>query len=165
MTVVAFAPTTKARKRRSTASQRTRRAYGRQALGAMGAAMVAVVMTGLSLKHQATGVMIFTQADMVEAMAMAIGIDCGMIVSELTGVLTVTDKVRREVHRWSRPMVIGCALASAAMNTMGFVQGAEGYLHIAGAVLMGCGVPAIIFHMTRQAVAMWTDCSNKAAQA
>lgn len=135
----------------------TQRAYRRQRGAAAAAAAVGMVLTGLSLSHQAHGVALFTGAGMLEAMATAVGIDCGMIASELAGVLTVTDRVRAEVHRWARPMVAGCALASAAMNTVGFLQGAGGPVHQAGAVLMGCGVPAAIYALTRIAVAMWTD--------
>jgi hypothetical protein len=48
------------------------------------------------------------------------------------------------------------------MNSLGFLQGAgDSVVHQAGAVVLGCFILAMIFGVTKGAVAMFTDCQNK----
>jgi hypothetical protein len=165
-TALSLAASKPARARKATKetkqSSTWRKAMVRQKIGAAVIGAVGLVATAESLRHQANGVEIMTGVDLVEAWLMAIVVDLGMISSELAGVLTVAEKVRAEVHRWTKPITIATALLSAFMNSLGFLQGAgDNIVHQVGAVVLGCFIPAMIFGVTRGAVRMFTDCQNK----
>lgn len=84
---------------------------------------------------------------------MAVGIDLGFIALEVAQVIKLPDATARQVARYARPAIVGTMLASAALNAFGFASGASG-LMVYPAIALGCAIPALIYALTRVAVAM-----------
>jgi hypothetical protein len=124
--------------------------FGRQRWAAVAVAVVAVVLTGLSLAHLAAGIALVTKAPTWEAWSMAVGIDLGFIAMELAQLCAVSDAVRRDISRWSRPAILGTIVASAAMNALAFGAQADGWM-IYPAVGLGVAVPALVYALSRVA--------------
>lgn len=132
----------------------------RQALSAVGIGGVAVSLTALSLSHLAHGITIVTDAPGWEAWAMAGGIDLGFIALELAQLSAATDKVAKQISKFTKPAIVGTLIGSAAMNAFAFAAQAKGYM-IAPAVVMGVAIPALIYALTRIGAALYIDCNNK----
>ena len=77
----------------------------RQSLAAAGIGVVACVVTGLSLHHLADGIMLVTKAPAWEAWSEGTGIDLGFVSMELATIAATTDKLRKQISRWTRPAI------------------------------------------------------------
>jgi hypothetical protein len=136
------------------------RAVKRQAMTATGIGVVAATLTGLSLSHLAHGIELVTASPSWQAWAMAVGIDLGFVALELAQV-TISDKLRKSVSRYSQPAIVGTLCGSAALNAFAFAGNAQGpVMQIAG-VVMGIAVPALIYALTRVGAAIYVDCHNR----
>lgn len=103
--------------------------------------MLAGTLTFLSVRHLATGYKAVTHRADWEAIISACGIELGLLLLDLSQLVTVRDATLRVVARWTNP-AIGITLAgSAALNSFEFMQGADNSLAIAAGVLMGCFLP------------------------
>lgn len=142
-------------------SRKVTRALRRQVLAATALGATAATLTALSLSHLAAGIEIVTAAPSWEAWAMAIGIDCGFVTLELAN-LTIGEKLRRQIARYTRPATVGTLSGSAALNALVFASGAHGLLTQAAAIIMGVAIPALIYAMTRGAAAIYIDTNNRA---
>src|SRR5262245_21592511 len=87
---------------------------------------VAMVLTGLSLHHLASGIELVTRAPMAEAWAMAVGIDLGFIALEAAQLCAATQAAAKAIGRWSKPAIVGTLVASAVMNALAFGAQADG---------------------------------------
>lgn len=54
----------------------------------------------------------------------------------------------RAIKRWAHGTILCTVVASAALNSLAFAQGAEGAWLFA-AVVAGCAVPGLVFALTR----------------
>ena len=138
-------------------SAATKKKMFRQRIASYGVGVVALVLTVLSLDHLATGVQMLTKADVLHSWAMAIGIDCGFIGLELAQLCTATEAIRKIVHRWACPAVVITLIISALMNANAFAAGASNMTYAVCAAALGISIPAMIYVLTRVAVAMWID--------
>jgi hypothetical protein len=87
--------------------------------------VVAAVLTGLSLSHLAHGIEVITHpAYSWEPWAMGVGIDVGMIATEVAS-LTAGERVRAQTRWYSAGMIAGTLGLSAAMNAFGFASQAD----------------------------------------
>jgi hypothetical protein len=127
-----------------------RRSQRRQHLSAVAVALVAVVLTALSLSHLAHGIALVTRAPAWEAWSMALGIDLGFIALEIAQLCAATERVRTEISRWTKPAILGTIVTSAAMNSLAFGAQSEGWM-IYPAVGMGLAIPAMIYCLSRVA--------------
>jgi hypothetical protein len=131
----------------------------RYSAGALGG--IAAVITGLSLSHLAHGIEVITHPSYAwEAWAMAVGIDLGMIVTEIA-TLTAGERVRRETRWYSVVMIAGTLVLSAAMNAFGFASQADTLAFQAAGVVFGLAVPAAIYVLMRQAAAHYLDAHKR----
>src|SRR5262245_62741856 len=96
-------PTRMLSRRRITKANKQAR---QQLLAGVAVGAVALTLTGLSLTHLAHGIEIVTSAPAWEAWSMAVGIDCGFVVLEVAQ-LAVTEKLAREIKRYTTPTIIG----------------------------------------------------------
>lgn len=136
-----------------------RKRIRRQAMASAAVGAIGLVLTGLSLSHLSHGVTLATGVPQWEAWSMAIGIDLGFIGLECAQLCAATETVRKVVSRYARPSIIATLAGSAIMNAFAFASGALGWL-IAPAVALGLAIPALIYVLTRIAVAMWIDCQR-----
>ena len=132
----------------------------RQAMSAAAIGAVAVSLTALSLDHLAQGIDIVTGATGWQSWAMAVGIDLGFISLELAQIAAATDKVAKNISRYTRPAIIGTMVGSAGMNAFAFAASATGYM-VAPAVVLGVAIPGLIYAMTRVGAALYIDCHSK----
>lgn len=130
----------------------------RQQAAAYGIGGVALVLTGLSLSHLASGVEMLTKSDPVNSWAMATGIDLGFIGLELGQLCVATETLRKQVAKFAGPAVKGTLLASAMMNAYAFAAHATCIPFLTAAALLGISIPALIYVLTRVSVAMFIDC-------
>ena len=149
-----------AKPRAKTTSRKADRALSRQAYTAVLVGGTAVAITGLSLAHLAHGVEIITHSPAWQSWAMAVGIDIGFIATELA-TITVADKLRKAISRFSRPAILGTLGASAAMNAFAFAADAEGIAMMGAAIALGVAIPALIYALTRVGAALWIDTHSK----
>jgi hypothetical protein len=122
---------------------------------------VAAVLTGLSLSHLAHGIEVITHPEFSwESYAMAVGIDLGMIVTEIAS-LTAGERVRAQTRWYSAGMIAGTLGLSAAMNAFGFASQADTLPFQAAGVVFGLAVPAAIYVLMRQAAAHYLDAHKR----
>ncbi|MFG1462096.1 hypothetical protein V5F77_04280 [Xanthobacter sp. DSM 24535] len=128
-----------------------------QRSASVGAASVAVVLTGLSLSHLSHGIHIVTQASAVECWAMAIGIDMGFLAAEAAMLCGSTEAVRKKVWRYAGPAIGGTLSMSSALNALAFVSQALPILpYQVSAAGLGVSIPALIYALVRIAFVLWT---------
>ena len=132
----------------------------RQAMAGTAIGSVAVVLTGLSLDHLATGIEIVTNVSGWQNWAMAIAIDLGFITLELAQLSATTEKVSKAISRFTKPAIAGTMIGSDFMNAFAFAALASGYM-VGPAIVLGLAIPAMIYSLTRVGAALYVDCDSK----
>lgn len=146
---------TKAERSKRAGAHRKTRGAKRAGLAATGVGLVSLVLTALSLKHLAVGIAMVTHSEMVEASAMAVGIDFGFVALELA-MLNANEKTVKAIKSWVSWTIAGTMIGSAAMNAFAFGHAAEGWMTIP-AIAFGLAIPAMIYSMTRVGATMWVS--------
>ena len=141
-------------------SKRMSKRLRRQGAAAVGVGLVAGTLTALSLSHLAHGIEVVTAAPSWEAWAMAVGIDLGFVMLELSQLAAATDKVAKHISRFTKPAIVGTLVGSAAMNGFAFAAQVSG-LMIAPAVVLGLAIPGLIYAMTRVGAGLYIDCHSR----
>jgi hypothetical protein len=122
---------------------------------------VATIITGLSLSHLAHGIEIITHPDYAwESWAMAVGIDVGMIATEVAS-LTASEQVQKDTRWYSAGMIAGTLGLSAAMNSFAFASQASSLPFQIAGVVFGVAVPCAIYALARQAAAHYLDAHKR----
>jgi hypothetical protein len=132
----------------------------RQAMAGTAIGAVAIVLTGLSLDHLATGIGIVTNTAGWQNWAMSIAIDLGFITLELAQLSATTEKVSKAIARFTKPAIIGTMVGSATMNAFAFAAQTSGYM-VGPAIVLGLAIPAMIYSLTRVGAALYVDCDSK----
>ncbi len=134
-----------------------RRQLRQQLLSGAAVSVVALTLTGLSLNHLAHGISIVTHSDMMEAWAMAIGIDLGFVAVEMAQMSVTNEKLLKDISKYANPTIVGTMVGSAVLNAFAFVAQAEGWMMIP-AVIMGLAIPAMIYSLTKIGTKMYLGC-------
>ena len=137
-------------------SARLTKAIRRQTIAAVALGMVTLILTGLSLQHLSSGIVIVTKAPEWEGLALAIGIDLGFIFLELAQMMTNKPTTLKMIKRWTTPAIVGTLVGSAIMNAFAFGMPADGWM-VYPAVILGLAIPALIYATTRTTATMWID--------
>ena len=132
----------------------------RQAMAGTAIGSVAVVLTGLSLDHLATGISIVTNVSGWQNWAMSIAIDLGFITLELAQLSATSEKVAKTISKFTKPAIVGTMVGSAFMNAFAFAAQASGYM-VGPAIVLGLAIPAMIYSLTRVGAALYVDCDSK----
>ena len=151
--VVRLSRQTRAKARKAPQSTRQLR---RQVIAGSGIGVVALTLVGLSLTHLAHGIALVTNAPAVEGWALVIGLDVGFVALELAGIAAASDRMAMTVARYARPAIVGTLAASALFNAAAFASQASGML-VYPAAALGVAVPALVFCLTKIAVALFLD--------
>jgi hypothetical protein len=117
---------------------------------AIGCAVVAGVLLLLSLAHLSTGIVAITRCAAWEGLALAIGIDMGLVASEAAQLVSRTAD--RRLRRWCHTVIVGTLLWSGLLNGIAFGTG-EG-VRLAASVAFGAAVPCLIYALTRISVGL-----------
>jgi hypothetical protein len=95
-----------------------------------------------------------TGSEMIQAWAMAIGIEAGYVSLELA-MLLAPEHLRARVARFAYPAIVGTLSGSAVLNAMSFTVHAEGantYL----AIMLGVAIPALVYALSRTGAVLVT---------
>lgn len=89
----------------------------------------------------------------VLAALLAIGIDCGLVMSEVNECLDRKPTVRR----WARIYMTLATTLSCLLNAYGLgLRAPEGYWSFRGAVALGIVIPILVLILAREAVHAWS---------
>ena len=86
---------------------------------------------------------------------LAIGIDAGMVVSEVAEVASHGTSAERTVGRWARGYTLAAIVLSMLLNGYAFGQHATGAVTYAAAAL-GLIIPALVYGLGRVAAHLWS---------
>jgi hypothetical protein len=132
-------------------SRRTMRAAKRLA------AVCGSVATGvlaLSVVHCTQAIAGLTGSHWLLAALLAVGIDAGMVASEVAEVASHGTSAAQTVGRWARGYTIAAIVLSMALNAYAFGQHATGALACAAAAL-GVIIPGLVYGLGRVAAHLW----------
>lgn len=133
--------------------------------GAVFATVVIGALMVLSLSHLADGISRITGVAFWRAVAMALGIDMGLVAAESSRVITATTALYQRI-RWHSAVVVWTTLVlSMFLNSLAFCErsDAEAY-HIALGIALGVILPLLVFLLTRLATTMWVAGRRESGQ-
>jgi hypothetical protein len=119
---------------------------------AVGAVTVGGLLLVLSLQHLAHGIVAITGTSMTEALLLAIGIDAGLVVTELAAIVAAPAAAKAiRFYVWS--MLSSTLALSAGLNAWAFAQHSEGLMTYASCAF-GFFVPLMVFGLSKVAIAL-----------
>lgn len=114
---------------------------------------VAAGLVFLSVYHLTCAVSTLTGSPLVLAVLLAVGIDLGLVTSEVAEMIA-EDKA---VQRWSKVYMAMATVMSMALNSYEFAAHApEHWFSKALSVAFGLVLPVMIFVLARQAGGLWS---------
>lgn len=115
-------------------------------------ASVAAGLVFLSVYHLTCAVSTLTGSPLVLAVLLAVGIDLGLVASEVAEMIA-DDK---PVKQWSKVYMGMATVMSMALNAYEFAAHApDGWLSQGLSVCFGLALPVMIFVLARQAGGLW----------
>lgn len=111
---------------------------------------VGVSVLALSLWHCTEALSELTGSPIVLAAMLAIGIDAGMVVSELAHIVA-----SGEAQKWAGRYVATAVALSVALNSFASAQHAERFTWLAA--IVGAIVPVLVYMLARVAGHLWRD--------
>jgi hypothetical protein len=138
--------TTKARKSKVVLSARRRMAVG---VGSVG---IAVLL--LSVYHCTEAISLLTGSPILLAALLAVGIDCGMVVTEMAAIIAAHDKVPN-CRRWANAYIVAAVLLSMLLNSVASGLHAEQFKLLAYSV--GAIIPVLVFILGKVAGLLWEE--------
>jgi hypothetical protein len=121
------------------------------------AAVCGCVATGvlaLSVVHCTQTIVGLTGSHWLLSALLAIGIDAGMVASEVGEVASHGTSAERTVGRWARGYTLAAIVLSMLLNGYAFAQHASGALTFAAAAL-GIIIPGLVYGLGRVAAHLW----------
>jgi len=142
------APTTskKHRKSKPVLSPRRRMAIG---VGSVG---VAVLL--LSVYHCTEAISLLTGSPILLAAMLAVGIDFGMVVTEMAAIFAAHDPVPN-CRRWANAYIVAAVLLSMLLNSVASGLHAEQFKLLAYSV--GAVIPVLVFILGKVAGLLWEE--------
>jgi hypothetical protein len=116
---------------------------------------VATGVLALSVVHCTQAISSLTGSHWLLSALLAIGIDAGMVVSEVAEVASHGTSAERTVGRWARGYTLAAIVPSMLLNGYAFGQHATGALTYAAAAL-GLIIPALVYGLGRVAAHLWS---------
>ncbi len=115
---------------------------------------IATSVLALSVVHCTQAISGLTGSHWILAALLAIGIDAGMVASEVAEVAAHGTNAEQTVGRWARGYTVAAIVLSMALNAYAFGQHANGAMAVAAAAL-GIIIPALVFGLGRVAAHLW----------
>lgn len=152
---------TAAKSRRRKAEAKPRKASARKARGlqlrhkaALLAGGTAGSLLALSVAHCTEAISLLTGSHWCLSGLLAIGIDAGMVASELADLVAHGTSTEPEVRRWANAYIVVAIALSVVLNAYAFTLHAPAGMQWA-AVLLGCVIPGLIYAAGRYAGRLW----------
>lgn len=126
--------------------------YGRRlacGVGAIGTGILA-----LSVTHCTESIGVLTGSHWALAALLAIGIDAGLVVTELSELAAHGSKQADKVRPWARGYTVAAVLLSVLLNAYAFGQHAPTAM-IWAAWLLGATIPGLVYALGRVAGHLW----------
>jgi len=127
------------------------RLHHKAALAAGGAG---VSLLALSVAHCTEAISLLTGSHWALSGMLAVGIDAGMVASELAELTAHGTSGEREVRRWANGYIITAILLSVLLNAYAFSLHAPVGMQWA-AVVLGAVIPGLIYAAGRYAGRLW----------
>ena len=121
---------------------------------------VIITILGVSLEHLAHGIATVTNSATWASWSLAVAIDVGMIASEIALIL-LSKMPDIGVENYAKRYVLATIVVSMALNTLGFWPANVNVVSVTLAIVLGCGIPAGVYHLTKVAGKLWMAISIK----
>jgi hypothetical protein len=108
----------------------------------------------LSVVHCTQAIASLTGSHWLLSALLAIGIDAGMVASEVAEVASHGTSAEQTVGRWARGYTLAAIVLSMLLNGYAFGQHASGGLVYAAAAL-GVIIPGLVYGLGRVAAHLW----------
>lgn len=126
--------------------------HARRLASAVGAVGVGVL--GLSVAHCTESIGLLTGSHWALAGLLAVGIDAGMVASELAELAAHGTKTGERVRPWARGYTVAAVLLSVLLNAYAFgLHAAPGMTWAAW--LLGAVIPGLVYALGRVAGHLW----------
>ena len=126
--------------------------HARRLASAVGAVGVGVL--GLSVTHCTESIGLLTGSHWALAGLLAVGIDAGMVASELAELAAHGTKAGERVRPWARGYTVAAVLLSVLLNAYAFgLHAAPGMTWAAW--LLGAVIPGLVYALGRVAGHLW----------
>lgn len=119
------------------------------AIGAIG-----VLVLSLSVAHCTESISLLTGSHWIMSALLAIGIDAGMVASELAELMAHGSKASRKVVLWSRGYTIASIALSILLNSYAFGLHATTGM-VWASYLLGACIPCLVYALGRIAGYLW----------
>lgn len=114
---------------------------------------VAAGLVFLSVYHLTCGIMTLTGSPLVLAVLLAVGIDLGLVASEVAEMIAEDDVT---VRRWSKVYMLMATVMSMLLNAYEFAAHAPAqWFSQLLSVSFGLALPVMIYVLARQAGGLW----------
>jgi hypothetical protein len=126
--------------------------YARRLAGAVGAVGIGVL--GLSVAHCTESIRLLTGSHWALSGLLAVGIDAGMVVSELAELASHGTRAGERVRPWAAGYTVAAVLLSVLLNAYAFgLHAAPGMLWAAW--ILGAVIPGLVYALGRVAGHLW----------
>jgi hypothetical protein len=140
-------------KRTKAAAKRTRRS-GRKAMRYARGLAVGVGVLGLSVVHCTESIELLTGSHWALAGLLAVGIDAGMVASELAEVASHGTRSQGKVRPWAVGYTLAAVLLSVLLNAYAFGLHAHSGM-VWAAWLLGAVIPGLVYALGRVSGHLW----------
>lgn len=121
---------------------------------ACGVGAIGTGLLGLSVVHCTESISLLTGSHWALAGLMAVGIDCGLVASELAELAAHGTKGADQVRPWARGYTVAAVLLSVLLNAYAFGLHASPGMTWA-AWLLGAAIPGLVYSLGRVAGHLW----------
>src|SRR5262245_6887184 len=147
-------PARKPQPKASTKPRSTRKTMRHARRLACGVGSVGVGVLALSVTHCCESISLLTGSHWLLSGLLAVGIDAGMVASELAELASHGTKAGECVRPWARGYTIAAVLLSVLLNAYAFgLHAAPGMLWAAW--LLGACIPGLVYALGRVAGHLW----------
>lgn len=147
-------PKSKKKSKPSNTKSRTKLKYAKKL--AMLTGGVGVGVLSLSVAHCTESITMLTGSHWTLSALLAVGIDAGMVVSELSELASYGTKSEAEIKPWTRGYTVAAVLLSVLLNAYAFGQHAAPGM-VWAAWLLGAVVPGLIYALGRVAGGLFRE--------
>jgi hypothetical protein len=145
--------------KRTKATHKPARRRGRRAMRyarglAVGVGSVGVGVLGLSVVHCTESIELLTGSHWALAGLLAVGIDAGMVASELAEVASHGTCSQGKVRPWALGYTAAAVLLSVLLNAYAFGLHAQGGM-VWAAWLLGAVIPGLVYALGRVSGHLW----------
>jgi VIT1/CCC1 family predicted Fe2+/Mn2+ transporter len=115
---------------------------------------VGVTVLALSVWHCTEAISLLTGSPLLLAVLLAIGIDCGMVGTEMAAIMAAHD-TEPNCRRWANAYIVASVLLSMLLNSVASGLHASRFQMLAYGV--GAIIPVLVFILGKVAGLLWEE--------